>query len=151
MCAIVDANVATEVFSTEAGVKFAQWIDTGRGRLVAAGKLLEELEKTPLRNWIQQAINAGLLRTVSAADVEIRTAALKSTQACRSNDPHIVALAQVSGARLLYSHDRDLQSDFKNKSLIDQPRGKVYSTQENKSLLPSHTRLLARTDLCGRG
>ena len=132
MCAIVDANVATEVFSTEAGAKFAQWIDTGRGRLVAAGKLLEELEKTPLRNWIQQAINAGLLRTVSAADVEIRTAALKSKQACRSNDPHIVALAQVSGARLLYSHDRDLQSDF-------------------KSLLPGHTRLLARTDLCGRG
>ena len=124
MCAIVDANVAGDVFGTEAGKKFAEWINPGRGRLVAAGRLLEELDKTPFRNWIQEAIRAGLLKTVCERDVLARTENLHKRHVCRSNDPHVIALAQVSGARLLYSNDRNLQRDFKNKSLIDQPCGR---------------------------
>ena len=51
---------------------------------------------------------------------------LKAEQKCRSNDLHIIALAIVSGARLLYSQDQLLQQDFRDKALIDQPRGKIY-------------------------
>ena len=144
MCAIVDASVANEVFSTDppqAGLRFVEWIDTGRGQLVATGKLLEELNKTLAREWIQQAFIAGLIKDVSESDVEAKTEELQNKQVCTSDDPHVIALAQVSGARLLYSHDRDLQKDFKNKRLIDQPRGKVYSTIKNK-------KLLGRKDLC---
>lgn len=155
MCAIVDANVAHEVFSAdrpEAGVKFFEWINSGIGRLVAGGKLLEELNRTSAREWARQALNAGLIRNVRGTDVNARTEELRYEGACRSNDPHVLALAQLSGARLLYSNDRSLQQDFKNRSLIDNPPGKIYSTDErrnpNKEFRPTHKRLLGRKDLC---
>ena len=48
MCAIVDANVVSEVFGSNlspAGEKFFDWLNKGSGRLVVGGKLLEELKK----------------------------------------------------------------------------------------------------------
>ena len=48
MCAIVDANVAGEVFGENkppAGKEFYNWLNTGRGQLVVGGKLLVELNK----------------------------------------------------------------------------------------------------------
>ena len=69
--------------------------------------------------------------------------------AVKSDDPHIIALAQVSGARLLYSNDKSLQQDFKNKDLINNPRGKVYITNECRGNFSSgHKKLLVRRDLC---
>ena len=154
MCAIVDANVAHEVFGSnrpDVGVMFFQWINSGIGRLVAGGKLLVELNQTPAREWAQQAIKAGLIRSVSASKVKERTQTLQNEGSYRSNDPHVLALAQVSGARLLYSNDTDLQQDFQNRKLIDSPRGKVYSTLRDQSFTSSHRRLLRRKDLCRTG
>ena len=151
MCAIVDANVAHEVFGVkrpEAGVKFFGWINAGSGRLVVGGKLLKELNRTSAREWARQALNAGLLRNVKSSEVNDRTDQLQHEGSCRSDDPHVIALAQVSGARLLYSNDKALQRDFKSKALIDDPRGKVYSTRGEGSFQRSHDRLLKRKDLC---
>ena len=151
MCAIIDANVAHEVFGLnrpEAGVEFFNWI-TQRGRLVVGGQLLEELNKTRTREWAKQGINAGLIRSMGESDVNIRTEELRRERKYRSDDPHVLALAQISGARLLYSNDAKLQQDFKNKSLIDSPRGKVYSTRlQNKDFRSSHKQLLEKRDLC---
>ena len=133
MCAIVDANVAHEVFGTSpqpAGEKFFEWLNEGTGRLVAGGKLLEELEASSkdFRAWASVAVGAGKLRIVNKNAVDTKTNHIQSHGVCKSDDPHVIALAQVSRARLLYSNDGNLQQDFKNKSLIDDPRGKVYST-----------------------
>lgn len=49
MCAIVDANVAHEVFGDSpppAAEKFFEWLERGSRRLVVGGKLLKELEDT---------------------------------------------------------------------------------------------------------
>ena len=73
---------------------------------------------------------------------------LLQEEGCRSNDTHVIALAQISGARLLYSNDKDLHVDFKNKRLIDEPRGKIYSTNEDKNFTYSHARLLRDRNLC---
>jgi hypothetical protein len=53
---------------------------------------------------------------------------------CKSDDPHIIALAQISGARLLCSHDEGLANDFTNVELI-KPRGKVYKNASHAHLL----------------
>ena len=153
MCAIVDANVAHEVFGPNpppAGDGFFQWIMNGRGHLVAGGKLLEELERSSgeFRQWASQAVRAGTMTIVNESELETRTREVEATGDHQSDDPHVLALAQVSGARLLYSNDAALQSDFKNKQLIDNPRGKVYSTRENKDFTQSRKRLLRRPDLC---
>ena len=150
MCAILDTNVVGEMFGSdrsEAGVEFFHWINT-RGRLVVGGKLLEELNQTPAREWARQALNAGLIRSVSASKVKQRTQTLQNEGSYRSNDPHVLALAQVSGARLLYSNDTDLQRDFKDKNLIDNPRGKIYSTHKSKNFSVIHRQLLRKRDLC---
>ena len=46
--------------------------------------------------------------------------ALTLSDSCRSNDPHVIALAQINGARLLYSNDEALQKDFGDKRLEEE-------------------------------
>lgn len=149
MCAILDANVVHEVFGrnrSEAGKKFFDWIMERSGRLIVSGKLREELNKTPFRKWMREALRTGFLKREYESAVEARTRELRREG--EYSDPHVLALAQVSGARLLYSNDAALQKDFKSKHLIDKPRGKVYSTLESKSFQCAHERLLANKNLC---
>ena len=153
MCAIVDANVAHEVFGADpapAGERFFDWIEKGSGRLVVGGKLLEEIEGASegFREWARNAVLAGKMRIVDKDKVDARMEEVESHGGYRSDDPHVLALAQLSGARLLYSNDADLQEDFKRKNLIDKPRGKVYSTLESKSFQRRHRRILENRSLC---
>ena len=138
MCAIVDANVVHEVFGSNLPVSGRCNSSIGLKKvvngLVVGGKQLEELEQGSegFREWASEAADAGKMRVVNKNEIDARTREIENEGEYKSDDPHILALAQVSGARLLYSNDGDLQEDFGNKSLIDQPRGKVYSTRENK-------------------
>ena len=155
MCAILDTNVVHDVFSSDqpsAGKEFFKWINSGIGRLVVGGKLLEELNKKSARVWARRALNRGLISRVSEGKVRERTEKLQNEGLCRSDDPHVIALAQLSGARLLYTNDEKLQKDFRNKNLIKNPAGKVYSTKPknnpNKEFRTTHKKLLGRNDLC---
>ena len=153
MCGILDANVSSEVFGPnrpQAGKGFFDWINSGGGRLVVGGKLLDELDTSSasFRNWALQVRLSGRLREENKQVVDSRERQLQREGEFKSNDSHVLALAQVSDVRLLYTNDGDLQQDFGDKNLIDNPRGKVYSTRVNKNFTPPHKRLLNRTDLC---
>ena len=165
MCAIVDANVAHKVFGTkaggsnrpEAGVKFFEWLTDGKGRLVTSAELRKEMSRNSpnFARWAQQALLAKKMVDVNESEVNARTEQLRTEKTKRKDkykscDQHILALAQVSGVRLLYSDDRDLQQDFKNRALIDNPQGKVYSTLKSRAFLSSHKLLLGRQDLLRR-
>ena len=161
MCAIVDANVASEVFGPKpspAGREFYGWVGKAHGRLVVGGKLYKELDKgSPgFSEWAKQAVLAGLVTVVDERKVDDRTDEIKRNGQHRSNDPHVLALAQVSRARLLFTNDRQLEQDFGNKSLIDEPRGRVYHTRDihvpndNKEFSNAHRRLLNNKSLCRR-
>ena len=155
MCAILDANVAAQVFGAErpaAGQAFFEWIDSGHGRLVLGGRLRRELDRIQrLREWRLQAVLAGRITLLNDDAVDGKARELEQQDACRSDDEHVIAVAQLGGARLLYSNDSDLQDDFRDKALTDQPRGKVYSTRIRDNLTPVHQRLLANRSLCRRG
>jgi hypothetical protein len=155
MCAIVDANVANEVFGdsqTAAGKKFLEWITVGSGVLVVGGKLYDELRVTTFRyqfeQWARQATLANKMRIVDTSRVASREQQIVRGGGYRSDDEHVLALAQASGARLLYSNDRPLQRDFKDAQLIKRPRGKVYSTLLSKEFSREHRSMLSRKDLC---
>lgn len=151
MCAILDANVAHEVFGknrTELGIHFFEWIDNGHGRLVVGAVLLDELNSTKARIWLREAAIAGRVKIFHEKDIEDRTRQLREQRVCKSNDPHIIALAQITRARLLYSNDRQLHHDFKNRDLVKNPRGKILSTYRHDSLTSNHIRLLSQRDLC---
>ncbi|MCY4221838.1 MAG: hypothetical protein OXC25_10495 [Thiotrichales bacterium] len=152
MCAILDANVAHEVFTTnqtEAGRAFLCWLTRRQGRLVVGGKLRLELARhRAAERWIVEGIRAGRVRVAKNDDVDRLAEELAGS--CRSDDPHIIALARISGARLLYSNDRALHQDFGNRDLLTHPRGKVFSTSETPRLTEVHQKLLNRADLCRR-
>lgn len=161
MCAIVDTNVVHEVFGrqpTDAGEGFFRWLNSGKGKLVLGGKLKEELmgkkpkkgEKlkeevngvSEFRVWAAQNNLSGKLINADDNRVDQETEKVRSSGKLKSDDPHIIALAQVSGARLLFSNDIKLHKDFKNRNFIDEPPGKVYSTVKNKDFTESKKRLL---------
>ncbi len=160
MCAILDANVAGEVFAPHrhpVAEAFFRWMK-GRGRLVVGGKQWRELRKNAIaKSWMLQGITAGRVRRVERAVVEtrVREMARDPKLTLISDDPHVLALAAVGGARLLYSNDLDLQQDFKNQALTGPPRGRVYTSRpmpggsRPRPLTNAHKRLLRRTDLCG--
>ena len=154
MCAILDANVVAEVFGADqppAGKGFFDWINTGEGRLVVGGRLRGELQGSSegYREWFDRGVQYGRVRIKNDCEVNAKTVELQAGAALRSNDPHIIALAQVSGARLLYSNDGKLQRDFKDRDLINNPGGSVYSTRENKNFTRSRKRqLVTRAKLC---
>ena len=152
MCAIVDANAIWEVFGSdrpEAGQKFFDWLTVGSGILTIGGKLLSEISKDQrFKEWANAAIKSGKMRIEDGTEIEKREVEISRSYQLRSNDLHIVALAQVSGARLLYSNDGKLIEDFKDKSLIDRPRGKVYRTSDDPAFTPSKRALLANRALC---
>lgn len=154
MCAILDANVAGQVFGMDrspAARAFFDRIDSGRVRLVVGGRLRRELDRiSAFGDWRRQAVLAGRVTLLNDEAVDDRATELGRENACRSNDEHVIAVAQLGGARLLYSNDGDLQKDFRDKALIDQPRGKVYSTRTRDDVTPTHRRLLANRNLCRR-
>lgn len=65
--------------------------------------------------------------------IDAETIAIKS--ACTSNDAHVVALARISGARVVATKDIQLHVDIKNKTLLDNPRGSVYQDESHAHLL----------------
>jgi len=153
MCGIIDANVSHQVFgesASDAGLAFLNWIEQGQKRLVVGGKNLSELSHySRYRIWSRKASSRGIIRKLNDEAVTQRERELKQNRLISSDDQHVLALAQLSGARLLFTNDKRLRRDFKNKRLIDQPQGKVYSTLEGHGLQDYHKRLLKRKDLCG--
>ena len=151
MCAIVDANVAGEVFGdnpSQAGQFFLDWLNT-KGRLVVGGDLTRELTTHQhFVRWLRTAIRIG--RAAEIPDVPVGTEAggLRDGGSCKSNDWHILGLARVSGARLLFTNDQNLQDDFRNPQIVGGVRGRIFTTVQRKDVRPSHRNLLRRTDLC---
>ena len=164
MCGILDANSAHEVFGmspTPAGEDFLDWINSEKGALVVGGKQLEELRRAVSERyyeWANEAILDGRLRLEDQIRVTAETERLTNTGGCKSNDEHIIALAIISGARLLYSHDVDLQTDFKNRGLFSESpildgvrrvlRGKVFPTGTTSKAGRSRKAMLQSENLC---
>ena len=140
MCLIVDANVAAQFLAQPHAV--SRWLlgDRGDPRLVAAGKLREELAKhAEVRRLLVRLEQAGRLRSVDAGGLRQEEVRLHASGLCVSNDRHILALAILSGARTLATLDNGLAGDFKNARIISRPRGAVYRDPETHAHLLRHT------------
>ena len=78
---------------------------------------------------------SGRLITERDTDVDNEQQVLEANRGLRSDDAHIIALARIGRVRILCSFDGDLQKDFKNKRLIDSPRGRIYLGSKHNHLL----------------
>lgn len=92
---------------------------------MVGGRLGQELNAAEyFRGWADIALNMGWMNGCPWHEVSRRKARLQRTGGFISNDPDILALAQISGARLLFSNDEKLQKDFRNKRVIDLPEAR---------------------------
>ena len=141
MCLLIDANVAhcfehQKSKDATGAALVRDWIEAKAGRFVTGGRNYSELTNHAwMRRWFLTLGRAGLIKRVSDADVNTEEQRLVKLMVCESDDPHVIALARKSGARILYSRDQALHQDFLNKTLIDDPRGCVFQVAKHKHLL----------------
>ncbi len=154
MCAIIDNDVVFQAFgkkTTDAGCRFREWLEGSSGGLVVGGGNLDELTTNGnFSKWLVEATKReGWVRQVKQSDIDSSKKALN--QNYKSNDECVLALALASGARLLFTNDRDLQQDFGNTNILPHPAGQIYSTlvpdngsfRHDGSLRNDHKHILA--------
>lgn len=146
MCLIVDANAAPNAFAQPCTPDYAPvigWLTGPKGMLVYGGHLSVELNRISCAaDFIAQLVRAGRARPLDDDTVKNETQALRDRRVCVSDDEHVVALARLSGARVLCTADQALMSDFKNVALVPTPKGRVYQNA-------THKKILGHSGLCG--
>ena len=113
-----------------------RWIERGRGRIVYSteGQFGSEFVGRAKKK-LEEYYRAGKATFVPYGEFQELEVRLLQDGRLRSDDSHVIALAKAAHVRLLYTKDSALKKDFKNKAIIHSPRGKVYSSERNKSLL----------------
>jgi hypothetical protein len=146
MCVIVDVNVAARVLLRSDDQDFAPVSLRLIGKskrsliLVYGGRLLDEYKRHHALIRILAVLDRnGRAIQRSAIEIQVAERKLRLDGNCVSNDLHILALATISGTRLLVSLDQDLHQDFKNPRVLNGPRGRIY---QNRNHLP----VLQRTE-----
>jgi len=142
MCIIIDASVAG-IFMSRAPehVQHAKpvhdWLDSGGGRIVYGGKNREELARVnEVMFYIQELRKEGKAHPIPDEQVNEDEERVTKMGIIRSDDPHVLALARVSHARLLFANDPPLENDFGNTRIVPSPKGKVYKGYKgHKALL----------------
>jgi hypothetical protein len=136
MCIIVDASATRDLAEpTDDGKPVLNWLLKGKGGLIIGGYLSTELERSSrLRATFVVLNQAGRLRRL--ADDKVRQVAeqIKLRDICCSNDCHVVAVAIISGCRLIFSRDKDLGKDLKNREIVN-PAAAIYKSKDHKHLL----------------
>src|SRR5438093_7796415 len=116
MCIIVDTNVAAEFFRRVPAYE-PVWVAlvAHRTRLVRGGKLAGELvANAEIARIIAELDRQGLMWVEDNVKVDRATDKVRNRGLCQSDDYHIIALALVSGSRLLCTRDKALMTDFTN-------------------------------------
>ncbi len=146
MCVILDADCVGEVFGSNrsiAGCDLFNWLEKPDARLVVGGKLWEELNKhRKFEKWAVEAQRSRRVRRYS--DDAIATEEGDLPTALRSNDPHVIALARTSRARVLYSKDKKLGEDFRDPKLVPKPKGRLLPTGDSANASASRKELLQK-------
>jgi hypothetical protein len=141
MCLIIDANVVHKVFP-EPHQDFEpvhRALVSRRARLAYGGELRREYVQIGwFRRLLLRLDQMGSARKVPDSPVDAETERLATGRLCRSDDPHVIALARVGRVRLLCSDDADLCLDFRDPALISGPRGNIYRRREHADLLRAH-------------
>lgn len=138
MCLIIDANLCSVLLKKTSDTSFQKLrkdIFSNRLTLIHGGKLTQEYEAAGVLGVIALLAQSGRAFRVSETLIEAELAKIENL--CTSNDDHVVALARADRrrGRVLCTNDQALRTDFKNKALIDGPRGTIYSSTRHSASL----------------
>lgn len=149
MCVIVDTNTFHKFKkrNNEDMEPVWTWLEKRGGKIAYSDteKLEEEWNRAGMQDLREQLIQAGKLKRVPPQDVQKKADELKGK--IKSDDEHIIALALVTGVKVLISYsdyesgqkgDSDLFDDFRDRNLVG---GRVYTKK-------SHARRMLTKDTC---
>ena len=106
--------------------------------LAVGGKLTDELKhNSKVRRFLRELERKGRIRLVERRNLTREIARIEDL--CRSDDAHIIALARLVPARVLFTDDQALRKDFLDRDLIDRPRGRLYTDAGDQHLLGPDT------------
>jgi hypothetical protein len=142
VCLILDTNRFGDALSEPplpAYVPLLRWLTDpdGDGGVVFGGtKYRHEIDQfDKARRFFVNRWRAGRAHLVDKETVDAEEVRLRAAKACASDDEHVVALARISGARVVCTEDRALWKDIRDKKLLDHPRGRVYRAAGHGRLL----------------
>jgi hypothetical protein len=138
MCLILDANLCSVVLKKTDDTSYQKLRDAilaNRLTLIHGGKLTREYKKAGILQIIVLLGQSGRAHKVDETLIDAQLVNIKGQ--CTSNDEHVIALARADRqrARVLCTDDQALRTDFKNKALVDNPRGTIYSPTRHKASL----------------
>jgi hypothetical protein len=139
MCLIVDNNLAADFFCGAVPdlLPLKNAVLDSSCCIYYGGALRREYFRSEkVKRMVRQLDQAGRAKAVPDTKVDVTTRAVAPQ--CVSDDPHVIALALESGARLLCSLDQSLHADFTNPRLINAPRGHVYQNATHERLIRLH-------------
>jgi hypothetical protein len=140
MLLIIDSNCFAAALSNIPDVEFVPLLNsvrTGKRGIAYGGTTLLQEYKRVATAWglLLKLDQAGRAKLFPSGAVDQMALHISGLGILVSDDAHIVALALVSGARLLCSRDGRLHTDFTNPAVIRKPRGKVYQNSSHSHLL----------------
>ena len=138
MCLILDANEYGDYLNpkNEDMKPVRDWVEKKNGRIAYAptNQMKKELNRYPkMKARMKQYDKRGKLKIWDKEKVGRQAKELSNLQ---SDDPDIIALAQVANVKLLVSSDKKLHKDFTNPKIIG---GKVYQNRSHQHLLDQLT------------
>lgn len=139
MCLILDANCYHAFLNPEDEnmQQVMLWLDKKGGKLVYSefGDLQGEMKNYPkMYAWFLERRRT-MFRLVDAEKMKKEFQRVQNEEDLKSDDPHVIALANVANVKLLVSNDEELHTDFKVIC-----KGKVYQyKQQAKRLLRPDT------------
>lgn len=153
MCVILDTNTFSRFRdpNDKDMEPVREWLRRKNGKIVYSNteKFKKEMKKGGMEHWIKERSRANQFKLVTEG-VKEKEKELKDK--IKSDDEHIIALALVTGVKILISYseikrgpkgdapkgDGDLFDDFRDRSLIG---GKVYTRK-------SHAQRMLTKDTC---
>jgi rRNA-processing protein FCF1 len=144
MCIIVDASCLHHIANfTECGRPIMRWLLNPQklAGLIVGGKLYDELRRSSFERTRKEEFyrtlkvlsEAGRLHNFRGGEVDQKTEEIRSG-GIRSNDPHVIALAIISKCNVVFTEDKDLARDLKDRAVVTH-KVSIYKNQ-------NHTRLL---------
>lgn len=158
MCMIIDANSISCVFSSKNlkhkdFLPVLKWILYGKAKIILGGKLFTEEIVQKQSNYLPLLLELGKYNKVHKFDdslVKLKELEIKKIESNSDfDDPHIVALAIISKAKILCSDDSRSFKFIRKIKTYDSNCvvPKIYTTIEHSP----HTELLCDDNICSIG
>lgn len=144
MCIILDANQFSRFFNSNhpnhPDMKPLRKILKKRKVKIAYApieKIIKEWKPNRNNEYFKELWSNGSIERYGKQEVTTAQQELSRQNKLKSDDPHLIALAQISGSNLLVSADQNLHKDFRNTALIQD--GMIYQTKAHAHLLKKAT------------